>query len=131
MPGIKSNFPTPVADPAACLLPFAGVVTALPLLLFAFAARRITLTTLGLLQYIAPTLQFLLGVFVYAEILTKSRMVGFVAIWIALFIYSIEGIIKGKRIKGILVQSRNGLLSRPFLCISGGEHDKGEAGRED
>jgi chloramphenicol-sensitive protein RarD len=87
---------------ANILLPFAGVVTALPLLLFASAARRITLTTLGLLQYIAPTLQFLLGVFVYGEIVTKSRMAGFVAIWIALFIYSIEGIIQGKRRKGLL-----------------------------
>ena len=83
------------------LLTFAGVVTALPLLLFASAARRITLTTLGLLQYIAPTLQFLLGVLVYGEIVTKSRMTGFVVIWIALFIYSIEGIIKGKRRKGV------------------------------
>lgn len=83
------------------LLTFAGVVTALPLLLFASAARRITLTTLGLLQYIAPTLQFLLGVLVYGEIVTKSRMTGFVAIWIALFIYSIEGIIEGKRRKGV------------------------------
>ena len=79
------------------LLPSTGVVTVIPLLLFASAARRMTLTTLGLLQYIAPTLQFLLGVFVYGEILTKPRMAGFVMIWIALFIYSIERIIEGKR----------------------------------
>jgi len=79
------------------LLPSTGVVTVIPLLLFASAARRMTLTTLGLLQYIAPTLQFLLGVFVYGEILTKPRMAGFVTIWIALFIYSIEAIIERKR----------------------------------
>ncbi|NCC36510.1 MAG: EamA family transporter RarD, partial [Chloroflexia bacterium] len=67
------------------------------LLLFAAGARLVTLTTLGLLQYIAPTLQFLLGVFVYGEYLSTQRLFGFVLVWIALAIYSIEGIITSRR----------------------------------
>jgi len=72
------------------LLVFTGVVTALPLLLFAIAARKINLSTLGILQYFAPTLQFLIGVLLYGEPLTGARLVGFVIIWIALVLYSFE-----------------------------------------
>ncbi len=79
------------------LLAFAGVATALPLLLFAVAARRITLISLGILQYSAPTLQFLLGVFVYDEPLGLTRLIGFCLIWLALFLYTIEGIFQGRR----------------------------------
>lgn len=83
------------------LLLFTGVATAVPLLGFASAARRITLTTLGLLQFIAPTLQFLVGVFVYEEPFIKTRLIGFCFIWAALLIYSVEGAIRGgKRIYG-------------------------------
>jgi chloramphenicol-sensitive protein RarD len=70
----------------------AGVVTTVPLLCFAAAARRIDLSLLGILQYIAPTLQFLLGVLVYGEPLTRTRIVGFIFIWIALFIFSAESL---------------------------------------
>lgn len=69
-----------------------GVVTAVPLLLFAAGARKITLTTLGLLQYIAPTLQFGIGVLIYGEALTPERLAGFVLIWLALAIYSLESL---------------------------------------
>jgi chloramphenicol-sensitive protein RarD len=72
------------------LLVFTGVVTALPLLLFANAARMINLSTLGILQYLAPTLQFLIGVVLYGEPLTTARLIGFVIIWIALILYSFE-----------------------------------------
>lgn len=75
------------------LLAFTGVITALPLLLFAGAARRIHLSTLGLLQYIAPTIQFLIGVLVYGEPFTQARLVGFGAIWVALALYSLEGFV--------------------------------------
>jgi chloramphenicol-sensitive protein RarD len=51
----------------------------------------------GILQYIAPTLQFLLGVFVYHEPFSQTRLVGFVAIWLALALYSIEGLAMEKR----------------------------------
>jgi chloramphenicol-sensitive protein RarD len=74
------------------LLVFTGVVTALPLLLFANAARRINLSTLGFLQYLAPTLQFLIGVVLYGEPLTTTRLIGFIIIWIALILYSLENV---------------------------------------
>jgi chloramphenicol-sensitive protein RarD len=72
------------------LLVGAGVVTAVPLLFFAYGAQRVSLTTLGILQYTAPTLQFLLGVLVYGESFTTTRLAGFSIIWLALLIYSIE-----------------------------------------
>lgn len=75
------------------LLVFTGVVTALPLLLFASAARSINLSLLGILQYIAPTCQFLLGVLVYNEPFTLDRLVGFSLIWLALLIFSLEGML--------------------------------------
>lgn len=81
-------------DPQTTLLLIgAGLATGIPLLLFGAAARRITLTNLGLLQYIAPTLQFMLGVFVYGEAFTQARLIGFSIIWFALAVYSIEGLL--------------------------------------
>lgn len=74
------------------LLGLAGVATAVPLLFFAAGARRIKLATIGILQYIAPTLQFLIGVLVYHEAFTADRLVGFSLIWLALLIYSGENI---------------------------------------
>jgi chloramphenicol-sensitive protein RarD len=74
------------------LLAGAGLATGLPLLLFGAAAKRITMTNLGLLQYIAPTLQFLLGVYAYNEPFSRQQLVGFGFIWLALLVYSIEGI---------------------------------------
>lgn len=74
------------------LLAAAGPVTALPLLAFAAGARRIPFSMLGLLQYIAPTLQLLLGVWLYREPFEPGKALGFAAIWVALAIYSIEGL---------------------------------------
>ena len=73
------------------LLVGVGPVTAVPLLLFAAGARRITLTTLGLLQYLGPTIQFGLGVWLFREPFTAQRMVGFGFIWGALLLYSVDG----------------------------------------
>ena len=70
------------------LLVGGGIVTTLPLLMFASGARRLTLTTLGLMQYISPTLQFLLGVWLYHEPFGGSRMFGYALIWSALAMYS-------------------------------------------
>ncbi|MFQ3630029.1 EamA family transporter RarD [Roseiflexus sp.] len=74
------------------LLVAAGPVTAIPLLLFAAGARRVSLVTLGVLQYIAPTLQFLIGVGLYDEPLTLPRLIGFVLIWTALAIYTFDSV---------------------------------------
>ena len=74
------------------LLMAAGPVTAIPLLLFANGARRIPLSVLGILQYIGPTIQFLLGVWLYHEPLGGNKLIGFSLIWSALMLYSAEGL---------------------------------------
>jgi chloramphenicol-sensitive protein RarD len=82
------------------LLASAGVATAVPLLLFASAARRVPLSTLGLLQYLAPVLQFLIGVLVYDEAMPASRLAGFGLVWAALAVLSVDGLrhrAKGRR----------------------------------
>ncbi len=72
------------------LLIGAGVVTTVPLLMFASAAKQIPLTMIGILQYIAPTLQFLIGVFLYEEPFDRSHFIGFGIVWLALIIFWIE-----------------------------------------
>ena len=79
------------------LLALSGVVTAVPLLLFASAARAIPLYMIGILQFIAPTCQFLLGVLVFDEPFTQVRMVGFSLIWAALAFYWLEGSLYRRR----------------------------------
>ena len=74
------------------LLAAAGPITAIPLLLFAAGARRISMATLGILQYIAPSLQLLIGVWLYHEPFSGNRLFGFAMIWSALALYSIEGL---------------------------------------
>lgn len=73
------------------LLIGAGVVTTIPLLMFAAATQRITLFLIGVLQYIAPTMYFLIGVFVYNEKITPERLTGFAIIWLALILFAVEG----------------------------------------
>ena len=68
-----------------------GPITAVPLLLFAAGARRLSLATLGIVQYIGPTIQFLIGIWVFAEPFSTARFVGFAFIWAALLIYSADG----------------------------------------
>jgi chloramphenicol-sensitive protein RarD len=82
--------------PAIAWLLLAGPLTAIPLLLFAAGARRIPLATLGILQYISPTLQFALGVWVFHEPFQMARLAGFVLIWAALGVYSVEGWLAAK-----------------------------------
>ena len=72
------------------LLVMSGPVTAIPLLLFGSAARKVPLSTLGVLQYIAPTMQFLIGVLVYGELFTQTRLIGFAIIWSALVIFTFD-----------------------------------------
>ena len=71
----------------ASLLVLAGVVTTVPLILFTAAARRLRYSTLGMLQFIAPTLQFLLAVFLYGEPFTRWHAFAFGSIWLALTLY--------------------------------------------
>jgi chloramphenicol-sensitive protein RarD len=70
----------------------AGPLTAIPLLLFAAGARRIPMATLGILQYISPSIQMLVGVFLYGEVFDTVRALGFYLIWLALAIYSLDSL---------------------------------------
>ena len=80
------------------LLMSTGVVTVIPLLWFAAAARRIPLSMLGFFQYLAPTLQFLLGILVFHEPFDLAKLIGFAIIWAALALYTTEGIINRQRV---------------------------------
>lgn len=81
----------------------AGPLTAIPLLLFAAGARRIPMTTLGILQYITPTLLFLLSLWWFHEPLQAARLLGFALIWTALVVYTLEGLWSSRR--GALAQA--------------------------
>ena len=74
------------------LLASSGVITAVPLLLFAYGARRIRLSTMGLLQYLAPTVQLALGVWVYHESFSRDRLTGFALIWAGLALYTADNL---------------------------------------
>jgi chloramphenicol-sensitive protein RarD len=73
------------------LMVLAGPVTAAPLLFFAAAARRIPLSMMGMLQYINPTIQFLIGTLLYKEPFSASQFVGFGLVWIALVVFAVQG----------------------------------------
>ena len=73
-----------------------SIVTAIPLLLFASAVKKMTLGAIGLLNYLAPTIQFLVGVLIYKEPLTPSHIICFVLIWISLAIFSTDSYLAGK-----------------------------------
>jgi chloramphenicol-sensitive protein RarD len=79
------------------LLVGCGLVTALPLALFAYAARLIPLSTVGLLQYLGPTLQFLVGVLVFHEAFPRTRAIGFIVIWSALAIYAADSLWRSRK----------------------------------
>jgi chloramphenicol-sensitive protein RarD len=68
----------------------AGLVTTVPLLMFASAARSIPLWVVGLLQYIAPTLQFIIGIFIYKEAFSYHQLIGFALVWTALIVFLVE-----------------------------------------
>ena len=77
----------------------AGLMTAVPLVLFASAARRIELWMIGVLQYVVPTLQFLLGVLAYDEPWAGGQVVGYVVIWFGLAVFAGEGIVNAQRVR--------------------------------
>ncbi|AGF79807.1 rarD protein [Desulfocapsa sulfexigens DSM 10523] len=68
-----------------------GIVTTMPLLFFGYAAQKIQLSTLGVVQYLAPTLQLSIGLFVYNEPFPREQMIGFALVWCGLLIYATEG----------------------------------------
>jgi chloramphenicol-sensitive protein RarD len=76
----------------AVLLISTGLATALPLLLFAAAARRVPLSTVGLLQYVTPLMQLSIGVFVYSEPMPPARLAGFAIVWLALAVFTVDSL---------------------------------------
>ena len=74
------------------LLIFSGPMTAVPLMLFSYAARRVQMTSLGIIQYLNPSLQFLVAVFIFAEPFGVSQGIAFGLIWLALFIYTLASL---------------------------------------
>ncbi len=87
------------------LLAGAGVVTTIPLLMFASAAQRIPLSLVGILQYIAPTLQFLIGVLLYREPFDRSHLIGFSVVWLALIIFWLEGFLARRKLKAQAIEN--------------------------
>ncbi len=83
--------------PTTILLIAAGAVTTAPLLLFATAAHRLPMATLGLLQYLAPSLQFLCGILLFGEKLTAGQMASFALIWLSLMLFAADGLTAARR----------------------------------
>ena len=81
----------------AVLLSLAGIITAVPLLLFAGATRRLPLSVMGFIQYFAPVLQFVFGVAVLLEPMPLERWIGFALVWVALIVLSVEAVIHRRR----------------------------------
>jgi chloramphenicol-sensitive protein RarD len=89
------------ADPYYfALLVATGPATAIPLLLFVFAARRLRLTTIGMLQYLSPSIQFLLAIYVLHEEINPTRLLSFGLIWLSLAIYSADSLLRRSRAMG-------------------------------
>jgi chloramphenicol-sensitive protein RarD len=74
-----------------------GPVTAIPLLLFGFAASKVPLSWLGFMQYVAPTLQFLIGVFVMNEPMPPIRLLGFALVWVGLLVLMVDAVVRNRR----------------------------------
>lgn len=81
------------------LLSLTGVITAVPLLLFAAGARRVSLTTIGLLQFVAPILQFLIGWLVLGEPMPLERWIGFGLVWVALIVLTVDSVLYARRVR--------------------------------
>ena len=97
----------------ALLLAASGVLTALPLLLFAGAARRVPLSTIGLLQYITPVMQLLIGVLVFGEPMPPLRLAGFALVWVALAVFTVDGLRSAGRTRSAARVARAGRDSAP------------------
>jgi len=76
----------------ALLFTTTGIITAIPLMLFGAAAIRVSMVSLGLLQYLAPTIQFALGILVFQEAMPASRWIGFALVWVALVMFTVEAL---------------------------------------
>ncbi len=92
-----------VGTTTTVLILSSGVITAIPLIMFAYGAKRIRLTTLGVLQYLTPSLQFSLGVWVYGEAFPRERLFAFGFIWAALVLYAVDTVVTQRRAAAAVV----------------------------
>jgi len=100
--GLTTGITMGTVGPAhTVLLSLAGIITAIPLLLFAAGARRVPLTVIGLLQFIAPVLQFIIGAWVLGEPMPLERWIGFGLVWVALIVLSIDSVLFARRARGV------------------------------
>ena len=83
------------------LLGLAGVITATPLLLFAAGSRRVPLTVMGMLQFVAPILQFIIGVWLLGEPMSLERWIGFGLVWLALIILTVDSLVYARRARDV------------------------------
>jgi chloramphenicol-sensitive protein RarD len=98
---VQQGGPGVFADPYYfSILALTGPATATPLLLFAFAVQRLRLTTIGMLQYIGPSIQFLLAIFVLHESINLTRLLSFGLIWLSLIIYSADSVVRRRAARG-------------------------------
>lgn len=91
--------PMPIADHSALvmiMLALSGVMTIVPLAMFNYGAQRINYSTVGMLQYLGPIMQFAIGIFIYHETLTTARLFCFALIWVALLVYAADGLVRSR-----------------------------------
>ncbi|OQR86942.1 hypothetical protein ACHHYP_09748 [Achlya hypogyna] len=106
------------------LMLLAGIVTIIPLLLFSSAAQRIPLSLLGILQYVCPSLQFLVGVLVYHEPFSTHKLIGFVLVWLALVIFTAEGFWWHRRVRSDETSTPSPLTETNYIEISKSSDEK-------
>jgi chloramphenicol-sensitive protein RarD len=92
--------PGKIPRPTLCILSLSGVVTAVPLLCFGAALRRLRLSTMGFLQYVGPTLQFLVAISLFHEPVNRTKLMSFVLCWLALLVYIADSVL-GRRTQPI------------------------------
>jgi chloramphenicol-sensitive protein RarD len=85
------------------LMAASGVITAVPLLLFAAGSRRLPLTIMGVTQYVAPILQLIVGLFISGEHMSTERWLGFGIVWIALIVLTVDMFVHGSRRRGAAI----------------------------
>ena len=100
----QSNFGSHGLSHAA-LITTSGLITAIPLMLFGAAAIRVSMVSLGLLQYLAPTIQFFLGVFYFHEDMPPGRWIGFALVWMALIVFTVEALNHRRRQLRLVAQA--------------------------
>jgi chloramphenicol-sensitive protein RarD len=115
----RSTF-TSVSASHTTLLVLAGVLTAIPLLLFADAANRISMTHLGILQYAAPILQLLCGLVIFHEPMPPAQLVGFILVWVAIIIISVDAVRRSRRTVASEEDAIDAAEAEPLGATAGG-----------